>query len=203
MSPARGHSTPTQIVRRRGADDFDLGHPVGQAQGGLHRVGESALEAGRSTSRSHHAWVPLRPRTTGASTWNRVPFVHVQDAVHDQQGGLADQALPGLGIVGHAGAGVEQAQVVVHLGDDAHGGAKVRAHGPKGPIRTSGSTSSASARSWNRLSEGHGEDDPPYHRPPRQQSMMLSTFPATARLVRPARFNDWTDRTSPVIGQRQ
>lgn len=50
-------------------------------------------------------------------------LVHGRDAVHDMLGSLADQPLSGLGIVGHADAGVEQAQAVVHLGDGAHRGA--------------------------------------------------------------------------------
>ena len=148
---------------RAGADDLDLGHPVGQAQGGLHRVGEPALEAGAQHQPVHHhadvvhlvagqvepvllaqldqvavddgPGEPLGGQVVEQGVVGALAaphhrgqdleagaLVHGQDAVHDLLGGLADEALPGLGVVGDADAGVEQAQVVVHLGDGAHGG---------------------------------------------------------------------------------
>ena len=51
--------------------------------------------------------------------------LHLQDAVHDLLGGLADESLTGLGIVGHADAGEEKTQVVVDLGDGADGGSGI------------------------------------------------------------------------------
>ena len=51
--------------------------------------------------------------------------LHLQDPVHDLLGGLADEPLAGLGIMGHADAGEEKTQVVVDLGDGADGGAGI------------------------------------------------------------------------------
>ena len=56
-------------------------------------------------------------------------FGQLQDVVDDLLGGLADQPFAGLGIVGDADAGVEQAEVVVDLGDGADGGARVARRG--------------------------------------------------------------------------
>ena len=52
-------------------------------------------------------------------------LLHLQNPVHDLLGCLADQALAGLGVVGQADSGVEESQVVVHLGDGADRGTGV------------------------------------------------------------------------------
>ena len=109
-------------------DDLDLGDTLGEAQRGLERVGEPALDAGPAhqpvdddldrvllvrglraarrsaasstsscsspsirarvkpwpaSSLSSPSYSPLRPRTTGASTWNRVPSGQLEHAVDD------------------------------------------------------------------------------------------------------------------------
>ena len=51
------------------------------------------------------------------------------DGVDDLIHGLALNLPPALGAVGHADARVHQAQVIVDLGDGAHGGARVAAGG--------------------------------------------------------------------------
>ena len=60
--------------------------------------------------------MPLRPRTTGASTWNRVPSGSSRMRSTICWGSAVDDRAV-LRAVGHADAGVEQAQVVVDLGD--------------------------------------------------------------------------------------
>ena len=52
-----------------------------------------------------------------------------QDALHDLLGGLAGDGAAAVGAVGRADGGVEQAQVVVDLGDGADGGAGAAAGG--------------------------------------------------------------------------
>ncbi len=53
----------------------------------------------------------------------------LQDALHDLFGGLASYRPAAVGAVGRAYRCVEQAQVVVNLGDGAHGGAGAAAGG--------------------------------------------------------------------------
>ena len=77
------------------------------------------------SSAKRSTYSPLRPRTTGASTWNRVPSSIASTrsticcGVCREIGGAADRA------VRLAGAGEEQPQVVVDLGDRADGRARV------------------------------------------------------------------------------
>ena len=69
--------------------------------------------------RNSSPYSPLRPRMTGASTWKRESGSQREDAVDDLLRRLLGDRLAALGAVRPAGAGVEQAQVVVDLGDGA------------------------------------------------------------------------------------
>ena len=73
----------------------------------------------------HPSYSPFRPRTTGASTWNRVPRRQLEDAVDDLLRGLARDHPSAVRAVRHADAGVEKPEVVVDLGDRADRGARV------------------------------------------------------------------------------
>ena len=64
---------------------------------------------------THHRRKDLEPGAVG----------HLQYPVHDLLRGLSNEAFAGLRIVRHADPGVEQAQVVVDLGDGADGGTGV------------------------------------------------------------------------------
>ena len=55
------------------------------------------------------------------------PFLHRQHPIDDLLRCLADEALAGLGVVGDADAGEQQAEVVVDLGDGADRGPRVAA----------------------------------------------------------------------------
>ena len=66
---------------------------------------------------------------TGASTWNRRPGLHLEHLVDDLLRGLLGDDLAAGRAVRRAGAGVEQAQVVVDLGDGPDGGPRVAAGG--------------------------------------------------------------------------
>ena len=68
---------------------------------------------------------PLRPRTSGASTLKRAPFVELADLVDDLLDGLSGDGPAAVGAVRVADARVEQAQVVVDLGDGADRRARV------------------------------------------------------------------------------
>ena len=83
------------------------GEPVG-GQFGQHRV-VGALAT------PHHRGQHLEPN----------PLVHLHHPIHDLLGGLAHQPFAGLGIMGDADAGEQQPQVVVHLGDGPHRGARI------------------------------------------------------------------------------
>ncbi len=71
----------------------------------------------------------MRPRTTGASTWNRVPSGSSRMRSTICWGVCRVIWRAALGAVGHADAGVEQPQVVVDLGDRADRGARVAGRG--------------------------------------------------------------------------
>ena len=79
----------------------------------------SAARANRST------YSPLRPRTTGASTWKRVPSGSSSSWSTICCGRLPGDRLAADRAVRPAGAGEQQAQVVVDLGDGADGRARV------------------------------------------------------------------------------
>ena len=67
----------------------------------------------------------LAARTTGASTWKRVRSSSVEQPVDDLLRGLPGDRLAADRAVRAAGAGEEQAEVVVDLGDGADGRARV------------------------------------------------------------------------------
>ena len=70
--------------------------------------------------RKRSAYSPLRSRTTGARTWNRVPGRQLEDLVDDLLRGLPGDDVAADRAVRDPDAGVEQPQVVVDLGDGAH-----------------------------------------------------------------------------------
>ena len=72
-------------------------------------------------SSSSVSYSPLRPRTTGASTWNRVPSGSSASRSTICWGVWRSSRTPCIGAVRHADAGIEQAEVVVDLGDRADG----------------------------------------------------------------------------------
>ncbi len=69
--------------------------------------------------------MPLRPRTTGASTSKRLPSGSSRMRSTICWGVCRVMAVPSKGQCGHADAGVEQPEVVVDLGDRADRGARV------------------------------------------------------------------------------
>ncbi len=71
--------------------------------------------------------MPLRPWTTGARTWKRVPSSSSMIRSTICCGVWRDTGVPSSGQCGHADAGEEQAEVVVDLGDGADRGAGVAA----------------------------------------------------------------------------
>ena len=75
--------------------------------------------------RKSSMYSPLRPRMTGASTWKRVPSSSWSTRSTICCGVCRSIGDTALGAVRPAGAGVEQAQVVVDLGDRADGRARV------------------------------------------------------------------------------
>ena len=81
------------------------------------------------SSANSSPYSPLRPRTTGASTWNRVPSGSSSTRSTICCGRLAGDRLAALRAVRQADAGVEQAEVVVDLGDRADGRPRVAAGG--------------------------------------------------------------------------
>ena len=140
--------------------DLDLGHPFGQPQRRLQRVGQAALDTrpAHEPVDDHLDGVLLVPRQAGASNLcsseledlavdpgpgvallpevgqqrlvlalaaphhrrqhlEPCPLGQLQHPVDDLLGGLAGDLLAALGAVGHPDPGVEQAQVVVDLGD--------------------------------------------------------------------------------------
>ena len=78
-------------------------------------------------SSSSVSYSPLRPRTTGASTWKRVPSGSSRTRSTICCGRLALEPGAVVRAVLDADAGVQQAQVVVDLGDRADGRAGVAA----------------------------------------------------------------------------
>ena len=70
-------------------------------------------------------WVPLRPRTSGDRISRRVPAGRRSTASTISWADWRDHLAPADRAVGDAGAGEEQAQVVVDLGHRADGGARV------------------------------------------------------------------------------
>jgi hypothetical protein len=87
-------------------------------------VDAHAAEALARRSSKSFVYSPLRPSTTGASTRRAVPALG-QDLVGHLVGGLALDHAPALGAVRGAHARVQQAKVVIDLGDGAHRGARV------------------------------------------------------------------------------
>jgi hypothetical protein len=103
---------------------------LGQGVGLDHR----AVDAEAHVARACMSWKssansPLRSRTTGASTSSRVSSGSASTASTIWLTLCACSGRRVVGAEGRAGARVEQAQVVVDLGDRADGGARVVAGG--------------------------------------------------------------------------
>ena len=79
--------------------------------------------------RNRSTYSPLRPRMTGARTWKRTPSSRVEDPVDDLLRRLPRDRAAADRAVRPAGAGEQQPQVVVDLGDGADGRARVARRG--------------------------------------------------------------------------
>ena len=76
-------------------------------------------------SASSDSYSPLRPRTTGASTWKRVPSGSLSTRSTICWGVWRSTRVPSFGQCGTPMRGVEQPEVVVDLGDRADGRPRV------------------------------------------------------------------------------
>ena len=132
---------------------------------------------------------PLRPRTTGASTWNLVPSSSSSTRSTICCGLCRAIGRPQTGQCGLPDPRVQQPQVVVDLGDRADGRARVAARPPSGrwtPPGDSPSMKSTSGLSiWPRNCRAYADSDSTYRRWP------------SAKIVSKARL-DFPDPDSPV-----
>ena len=152
------------LLRAVGTHDHHLGHPFGQRQGGLQRLGQPAADVvppdqpidhhldgvllvpgqvhlvaiGQLDGGAVHpdpgetlfgqvfeqsAVLALAPPHHRGQHQEAGALVEGQDPVDDLLRALSGHRTAALGAVGLADAGVEQPEVVVHLGDGAHRGA--------------------------------------------------------------------------------
>ena len=122
---ATSRSTTTSIVC---LSFFSSSGRLGSATRSRRRPGPARSPCVCS-SRKRSAYSPLRPRTTGASTWKRVPSGSSSSRSTICCGRLPGDRLAADRAVRPAGARPEQAQVVVDLGDGADGRAGVAVGG--------------------------------------------------------------------------
>ena len=130
-----GACRPDSRLEQDAVDDGFDGVVLAACRGAAARRGRRISPSTRARKPCWSSWSsrslnsPLRPRTMGAMTVTRSPVPSCEDALDDLVGGLAGDGPAAVGAVRRADRGVEQAQVVVDLGDGADGGARAAAGG--------------------------------------------------------------------------
>ena len=137
--PARPSAVSTESVRRRLDDSLTARRSTTTSMVCLSFLssvgGSSSVWVSPSTRarlkpccwswRKSSTYSPLRPRMTGASTWKRRPSSSARTRSTICCGVCRSIGAPQVGQWARPGARVEQAEVVVDLGDRADGGARV------------------------------------------------------------------------------